>query len=147
MFLAYGQVTAQGESARKKHFNLKNGVALSGYDPVSYFKGGPVKGKESLSYLYKGILYHFGSQANLEAFKASPERYEPSYGGWCAYAMGATGEKVSINPETFKIIDDKLYLFYNQFFTNTLTSWNKDEASLHKKADAQWNRTIHHISQ
>jgi hypothetical protein len=92
-------------------------------------------------------LYHFGSQANLDAFKAPPERYEPSYGGWCAYAMGATGEKVSINPETFKIIDDKLYLFYNQFFTNTLTSWNKDEASLHKKADAQWNRTIHHISQ
>jgi hypothetical protein len=52
--------------------------------------------------------------------------------------MGATGEKVEVDPETFKILDGKLYLFYNKYFNNTLKSWNKDEATLKTKADASW---------
>jgi hypothetical protein len=52
--------------------------------------------------------------------------------------MGAKGEKVEIDPETFKIIDGKLYLFYNAYFNNTLTSWNKDEKNLKAKADKNW---------
>jgi hypothetical protein len=46
----------------------------------------------------------------------SSSSYAPQYGGWCAFAMGNSGEKVTVNPETFKIIDSKLYLFYNAFF-------------------------------
>jgi hypothetical protein len=56
--------------------------------------------------------------------------------------MGSAGEKVEINPETFKIIDGKLYLFYNAYFNNTLKSWNKAEASLKAKADANWKKFI-----
>ena len=44
--------------------------------------------------------------------------------------MGTKGAKVSVDPETFKIIDGKLYLFYNSFFNNTLKDWNKDEANM-----------------
>jgi hypothetical protein len=29
--------------------------------------------------------------------------------------MGDSGDKVAIDPNTFKIIDGKLYLFYNAF--------------------------------
>ena len=57
-----------------------------------------------------------------EVFLKNPTNFEPEYGGWCAYAMGDSGEKVTINPETFKIINGKLYLFYNAFLTNTLKS-------------------------
>lgn len=144
--LAMSTASVQVESVRKKHFNLEDGLALGGYDPVSYFKGGPMKGKSAFKYVYKGIEYHFYSQANLDTFKATPEHYEPAYGGWCAYAMGATGEKVSVNLETYKILDNKLYLFYNRFFTNTLLSWNKEEAVLQKKADDQWNKTVNNTS-
>ena len=63
--------------------------------------------------------------------------------GWCAYAMGAKGEKVSIDPETFKIINGKLYLFYNSYFNNTLKSWNKNEPTLKAKADVNWKRIYH----
>lgn len=56
--------------------------------------------------------------------------------------MGASGEKVDIDPDTFKIIDNKLYLFYNAFFNNTLKSWNKDEVGLKKKADTSWKKFI-----
>lgn len=75
-------------------------------------------------------------------FLKNPASYEPQYGGWCAYAMGANGEKVEINPETFKIVDGKLNLYYNAFFNNTLKSWNKDEGNLKKKADANWKKII-----
>jgi len=78
-----------------------------------------------------------------EEFKKNPSRYEPQYGGWCAYAMGKDGSKVEVDPETFKIIDGKLYLYYNKFFNNTLKSWNKDEPNLKAKADVNWKQFYH----
>jgi hypothetical protein len=84
----------------------------------------------------------FASQQNLAKFKASPEKFEPAYGGWCAYAMGETGEKVKVDPETFKIIDGKLYLFYNFWGNNTLVDWNKNEAPLKMKADQNWKKIV-----
>jgi hypothetical protein len=89
------------------------------------------------------VRYHFSTEANKEAFKKNPSKYEPQYGGWCAYAMGATGERVEIDPETFKILNGKLYLFYNKLFNNTLKTWNKDEQSLRTKADANWIKLSH----
>ncbi len=134
---------AQTESKRTANFNLENKLAIEGHDPVAYFKQGKaVKGKKELSVSHQGVVYYFSSVANKEAFLKTPAAYEPQYGGWCAYAMGANGEKVEINPETFKIVDGKLYLFYNAFFNNTLKSWNKDEANLKKKADANWKKII-----
>jgi len=130
-------VTAQ-ESSRKSAFNLSNGLAIQGYDPVSYFKGAPKEGKSEYSYTYKSVTYRFSSEANKTTFKSNPEKYEPQYGGWCAYAMGHTGEKVEVNPKTYKIVDGKLYLFYNAYFTNTLTDWNKNEKALKTKADKNW---------
>jgi hypothetical protein len=49
--------------------------------------------------------------------------------------MGATNSKVEIEPETFKIINGKLYLFYHSWVNNTLNKWNKDEINLKSKAD------------
>jgi len=49
--------------------------------------------------------------------------------------MGELGEKVKIDPETFKIVNGKLYLFYNFFFNNTLKDWNADEKQLELEAD------------
>jgi len=136
---------AQDESAlRKKQFNLDDNVAIDGYDPVAYFKlNKAVKGKKDLAVSYQGVIYYFSSPENKEEFKKNPSRYEPEYGGWCAYAMGAKGEKVSIDPETFKIADGRLYLFYNRFFNNTLKSWNKEESKLKPAADASWNKFYH----
>ncbi len=143
LFFASAGLFAQ-EPVRKKHFNLENGIAIQGYDPVAYFtKSKAVKGKKDLATHYQGATYYFSSLENKELFKNNPSKYEPEYGGWCAYAMGAKGEKVEIDPETFKIINSKLYLFYNQFFNNTLKDWNKDENNLHTKADANWTKIFH----
>jgi YHS domain-containing protein len=141
LLLSVSQVVAQDESAkRKSHFNLEKNVAINGYDPVSYFDNKPVEGRKTFKYDYQGITYQFVNQTNLDKFKANPTQYEPAYGGWCAYAMGANGEKVEVDPETFKISNGRLFLFYNKFFNNTLKEWNKDETKLFKKAEANWKK-------
>ena len=84
----------------------------------------------------------FANEPNLNKFKATPEKYEPVYGGWCAYAMGEKGEKVEVDPETFKILDGRLYLFYNSWGNNTLTKWNKNEKTLKMQGDQNWKKFV-----
>ncbi len=128
----------------KKHFNLKKGLAIEGYDPVAYFKQNKaVEGKMEFAIFHQGATYYFASAENKELFKSDPAKYEPAYGGWCAYAMGAKGEKVEVDPETFKITNGRLFLFYNKFFNNTLKDWNKDEKNLNAKANENWRKIFH----
>jgi len=131
---------SQRNDLRKKNFNIKNDIILEGYDAVSYFDGKPAEGKPEYKFIYGGIVYQFSSPANLNKFKANPSQYEPAYGGWCAFAMGETGEKVKIDPETFKILDGKLYVFYNFWGNNTLEDWNKNEQKLKEAGDRNWKK-------
>lgn len=141
LILISGVSFAQNDAKRIEQYNLENKVAIQGYDPVGYFtQGKAIKGKKEFTTSYQGVVYKFSSSENKEAFLKNPSKYEPQYGGWCAYAMGSAGEKVEINPETFKIIDGKLYLFYNAYFNNTLKSWNKDQTNLKTKADNNWKK-------
>jgi|SRR6218665_8486 len=134
---------AQNIQKRQSNFNLEKKVALHGFDPVAYFKQSKaVKGKKEIAAVYEGVTYYFSSSSNKELFTKQPSGYEPQYGGWCAFAMGDSGNKVDIDPETFKIVDGKLYVFYNAYFNNTLKSWNKDEKNLKSKADANWKKII-----
>lgn len=145
LFVALISATTFAQTAAKRtaEFNLEKKIAIQGYDPVAYFtQKKAVKGKPVFVATYEGVTYNFLSEANKDLFLKNPASYEPQYGGWCSYAMGANGEKVDINPETFKIVDGKLNLFYNAFFNNTLKSWNKDEVSLKKKADTNWKKIV-----
>jgi len=133
---------SQDMTVRKKEFLLNQGIAINGYDPTVYFSGQAQKGKKEFSCTQNGVNYQFANANNLETFKKNPTKYEPQFGGWCAYAMGSTGEKVEVDPKTFKIINGKLYLFYHTLFTNTLTDWDKAENALKAKADANWAKFI-----
>lgn len=129
----------QAAPPHQKPVNLDHGLAIKGFDPVAYFtQREGMKGDKKWSASVHEVTYYFSSEQNRDLFKKDPSKYEPQYGGFCAYAMGKDGTKVDIDPETFKIIDGRLFLFYNRFFNNTLKSWDKDEAGLHKNADANW---------
>ena len=135
-------VQAQNSDYDLKHYNLKRGLAIQGYDPVAYFtENEAVEGKSSIKHDANGVTYYFASEANKKLFIVDPEKYEPAYGGYCAYAM-AFGDKVKIDPETFKIKDGRLFLFYNFNWTNTLKKWNNDEANLFPKAEGEWKKII-----
>ena len=142
LFVIGPVVYAQSDAVRANNFNIKKNVALEGYDPVSYFDGKPLEGESKFAVVHKGITYLFANASNAIKFKSAPEKYEPAYGGWCAYAMGEKGEKVKIDPETYKIAEGKLYLFYNFWGNNTLKTWISNENTLKPKADQNWKKFL-----
>ncbi|WP_299156311.1 YHS domain-containing (seleno)protein [uncultured Tenacibaculum sp.] len=127
-----------------QEYNTKKGAVANGYDVVAYFSNKAVKGNKQITTKHDGVSFRFSSQENLNSFKKNPKKYIPQYGGYCAYAIGKTGEKVNVNPKTFEIRDGKLYLFYNSWGTNTLELWQKEGADeLKNNADKNWKQINH----
>ena len=123
-----------------KQYNVgSDHLAIAGYDPVSYFKGGPVEGKKEFSLTVEGVVYRFANDENRKAFAADSSRYKPAYGGWCATAM-ADGKKVEIDPKNYKITNGRLFLFFKAWYANAINDWNKHEKNLTTKADAAWKQ-------
>lgn len=126
-------------NAQSIDYNLKKGYVAEGYDVVEYFNNKAIEGDKVFSTTHDNVKYKFVSQKNLDTFLASPKKYIPQYGGYCAYAIAEKSKKVGIDPETFEIHDGKLYLFYNSWGTNTLELWKKNNVKgLQKKADLNW---------
>ena len=139
------QATPASEAIRQDAYSLEKGhLAIDGYDPVSYFQSAkPLKGQKSITTVYRGVTYRFANEANQQTFLAKPAQYEPAYGGWCAWAM-LEGDRTKPNPKSFKIVDGKLYLFYDGLWGDTLKYWNEkaateSEATLIDTADRAWH--------
>ena len=93
---------------------IKNGKAIDGYDPVTYFTEGVAKkGLESFSTEWNAATWFFSSQENLDRFKTHPEKYAPQFGGYCSFAM-MMGQTADASPKIWDIVDDKLYLNANK---------------------------------
>jgi YHS domain-containing protein len=109
--------------------------AISGYDPIAYFKEGKaIKGKKEFSTMWNGAHWLFSSEQNLETFKSTPEKYAPQYGGYCAYGA-SEGHKSPTQPDAFTIVNDKLYLNYNK---NVKIEWSKNQKERIQTADQNW---------
>lgn len=122
----------------------KNGLAVKGFDPVAYhpeYGGEPTKGRKTITAEYRGATYRFTNEANRDVFLEQPAAYTPAYGGWCAYAM-AEGEKITVDPKRFEIHDGRLYMFYRDWFTDTLKPWQENRETLSQRADEHWVRLI-----
>lgn len=108
---------------------------MRGYDPVAYFDAGqPVRGLEAHSFTYHGSKFLFASEANLKKFAASPEKFAPQFGGYCALGT-ANGYKVTTEPDAFKVVNGKLYLNHNRQVQDI---WVKDEAGYISRANQNW---------
>ena len=123
----------------------KNKIANGGYDFVSYITdNAAVKGSKEFTHEINGVKYQFASAEHKELFKSNPEKYLPVCDGYCAWGVAEKGVKVPVNPETFKVIDEKLYLFFNGELNgnplNTLPEWNKNESVLLKQLPGKWSK-------
>jgi YHS domain-containing protein len=113
----------------------KNGLALQGFDPVAYFtQNTPVKGKSEFKSVHDGALYYFASEEDKALFDKDPKKYEPSYGGFCAYGV-SRNKLVEIDPGAFQVVDGRLLLQYSKGIRD---DFNKDAKANLSKADANW---------
>lgn len=113
------------------------GLAAHGYDVVAYFvTGTPTLGTDKFAVAIDGGTYRFSSQANLDTFKADPAKYQPAFGGYCAYGA-ALGKKFDGDPQYWKIVDGRLYLNLNG---DIQKEWGKDIAGNITKASGNWSR-------
>jgi len=111
------------------------GVSIKGYDPVAYFTDHvAIKGDPSQSSTTDGVVYFFSSAEHKSAFDANPSKYEPRFGGFCAYGV-SKGSLVEIDPNAFQIVDGQLLLQYSK---GVMAKFNKDQAALLQKADSNW---------
>lgn len=110
-------------------------VAVGGHDPVAYFtEGRPVKGDRQFTLKHQGAEWRFASAANRDAFAAAPQKYEPQYGGYCAWAV-SQGYTASGDPQFWKIVDGRLFLNYD---ADVQQKWERDIPGFIVKADHNW---------
>lgn len=115
------------------------GAAIQGYDPVAYFtEGRPVEGSRQFTHQWNGATWRFASAANRDRFAASPEKYAPQYGGYCAYGV-AHGYTVKIDPQAWSVVDGRLYLNYSPAVQ---ADWKKDVPGYIRRADANWPKAL-----
>ncbi len=113
----------------------KSGLALQGHDPIAYFtESRPVRGRREFKSVYRGATYYFASAENKASFDKDPAKYEPAYGGYCAYGV-SRNHLVQIDPAAFAIVEGRLLLQYSKGVRN---DFNKDVQGNVAKADANW---------
>jgi YHS domain-containing protein len=113
----------------------KSGVAIQGYDPVAFFTDhNPVKGKADFASRHDGATYLFSSKEHEELFDKEPAKYEPVFGGYCAYGV-SRNKLVEIDVDAFQIVDGRLLLQYSKGVRN---DFNKDTQGNLAKASANW---------
>jgi len=95
----------------------KSGLALDGYDVVSYFKENPEKGTESYSYEWNGSEWLFSTAENRSEFIANPEKFVPQFGGYCTKAVSA-GFTAPGDPNVWLVKDERLYIFSGEEVKN-----------------------------
>ena len=124
----------------KSLLNLdKSGVAIQGYDPVAFFTDKkPVKGDQKFLLKHDGAIYFFASKEHKDAFKADPAKYEPVFGGYCAYGV-SRNKLVEIDVDAFQIVDGKLLLQYSK---GVRDDFNADAKGNLTKANANWPKLL-----
>jgi len=119
----------------------QNDVTLAGYDAVAYFtENKAVEGSAEYTATYNNAIYRFSSEDNRNAFNENPAKYEPQFGGFCAYGA-ALGKKFDVNGKAFEIVDGKLYVNKSE---NVYETWLENKEENIVNAHTQWE-TIENV--
>lgn len=112
-----------------------NGVILAGYDAVSYFtENAAVEGKAEFTAVHNNAIYRFSSAKNRNLFSVNAEKYQPQFGGFCAYGA-SLGKKFEVNGKAFEIVDGKLFVNKNE---DVYETWVEDKTENISTANAEW---------
>ena len=122
-------------NAEDIQFLNKGGVAIDGYDPVSFFKKGKSeKGDREFSVQWKGLTWFFSSQEHKKLFEKSTDRYVPEFYGYCPYAVTLKRVRKG-KPTLWRIYQDKLYFSFDKTSQN---KFKKDPDGILERAKEHW---------
>jgi hypothetical protein len=114
-------------------------LMLKGHDPVAYFTEGKHRlGDPAIKLEHEGVTYRFATVENQQKFAKSPAAFVPQYGGFCANGI-AYGIPWGGDPDTFRIIDGKLYIFGG---TASRNYFSMNDAKNRELADRYWREEI-----
>lgn len=112
-------------------------IAIKGYDPVAYFTlSKPVKGSRKHEYRWRNARWRFASEEHKDLFVENPERYAPRFGGFCTGGL-SLGQKGSIDPAAWIIVENRLYLAYEKKARDFIVE-NFDKVI--EQAEANWEK-------
>ena len=91
--------------------NPETGLAISGFDPVSYFTDGKaIFGRPEFELNKDGAVWRFSNEGNRGAFEQHPEVYAPQFGGYDPVAIGRD-RSVRSHP-LFRVVVGQRLLFF-----------------------------------
>lgn len=119
---------------------LADGLALEGFDAVSYFlerEPRPRSGRAAFEVDWRGRAWRFASAANRDAFRGDPEVYAPRLGAFDPAGV-LDGRLVDTDPLVFAVLagpaGERLYLFRNDVNRSRMVA----DMSLVLEAEALW---------
>ncbi len=116
-----------------------SGLAIYGFDPVSYFTdGAPGLGRADFEYRAEDVIWRFRSEGNRAAFAADAHVYRPRFGGYDPVAIGR-GVGTAGHPEIWAIAENRLYLFYNE---DSKAKFLADPGGAVALADEKWAEVL-----
>jgi YHS domain-containing protein len=121
--LLIGLATAGSAAAVEYNTGYFGNVAIEGYDPVAYFTEGKAhKGSPDFSAEWSGVTWQFASAENRDLFLKNPTAYAPQFGGLCTEGVAYGEISVNLSPESFAIVEGKLYMNYATWFVDLPTN-------------------------
>jgi YHS domain-containing protein len=134
LLLVFGVLTTFASAKQLNNLD-SSGIAIQGYDPVAFFTDRmPVKGNAQFQSDYQGAKYYFASADHKAAFDKEPMKYQPQFGGYCAYGA-SRGHKAPVKIEAWQIVNGRLLMQYDLDIKDT---FNKDQQGNLNKADEKW---------
>jgi hypothetical protein len=138
LFLATSALGGHGKEEATMSIG-EDGLAIKGYDTVAYFTDSKATaGKKEFQYAWRDAKWEFISAEHRAMFIASPEKYAPQFGAFCALGVSMEAA-VQVDPEAWTIVDGKLYLNYNLEFRD---KWRASKEEKIEKANAVWSAHV-----
>ncbi len=113
----------------------QSGIALQGYDPVAFFTDGkPTLGNEKYHSSFHNVTYRFASAEHQAMFEKDAAKYEPQFGGYCAYGV-SKGHLSPVKIDAFQIVNGRLLMQYD---SDVKKAFNEDQRVNLETADKNW---------
>lgn len=139
LLLAIGAVAPHAATTERIVADPHTGLALYGFDPVSYFTDGePKAGESGLEYRFGGVIWRFANEGNRAAFIADPQVYTPRFGGYDPLGV-ARGVAAAGYPQVWARHANRIYLFHKE---DSRAAFTADPQGAIAAADARWPQVL-----